>query len=197
MNQQDARHTRADACGMRAKCLIYMARRWPRPMRCPGNPIAPSLGTRIPGTRPGLPTRFLGCGTRGIGIGTDWIGKHGVRWRAMETRGPRRWPRALCPWFDTRHTMAHGIAARPLVAPMLLSYMQRRRPCLVRMGALAHALYRIGNGARLALCIVARRTVGGACWAFGFVLIALGLVRYDVLALHWHCRNVAAIDRTK
>lgn len=48
---------------------------------------------------------------------------------------------------------------------MLHPYMQRRRPCLVLVRVLAHARCKTGNGARLALCIGARRTVGGACWA--------------------------------
>ncbi len=80
---------------------------------------------------------------------------------------------------------------------MLHFYMRRGLSCLVPGRALAHALYRIGNAARLAICIVARRTVAVECLAFGFVLIAPGLVRYDVLALHWRCRNFAAIDRTR
>ena len=80
---------------------------------------------------------------------------------------------------------------------MLLSYMQRRLSCLVLVHVLAHGPRKTGNGARPGLCIGARHTGLGACLALGFFLVALGLVRYDVLALHWRCRDPAAIDRTR
>lgn len=48
---------------------------------------------------------------------------------------------------------------------MLHFYMRRGLSCLVLVHVLAHGLRKTGNGARPGLCIVARRTVGGAYWA--------------------------------